>query len=169
MSEWKPIPGFSDYVVSDAGAIMSLRRSPGHSLGKPLPPRIDRHGYIRHCLIGDDGKFHGVRAHVAVLSAFVGPRPDRHDGSHINGKKLDNSLANLCWETSSDNHQRKLAHGTLIHGEKHKCAKLRTEQVKDIRARAARGEKRIDLARQYGVSNTLVCRIVAGKAWMHAA
>lgn len=169
MTEWRAIPGFSDYAISDSGEFRQIKRSVFHPNTSTLMTTIDAKGYKRITLVGDDGRDHRVSPHIAVLEAFVALRPDGHDASHLNGDSLDCRLANLAWETPSQNHQRKLAHGTLIHGEKHKCAKLRTEQVKDIRARAARGEKRIDLARQYGVSNTLVCRIVAGKAWMHAA
>lgn len=166
---WRLIPGFSDYAVSDAGRIMSVRASRGHSAGSVLAITADRYGYLRRSLIGDDDLAHTVSVHLAVLEAFVGPRPKGHDGSHVNGIRTDCRLGNLCWETPRQNHQRKLAHGTLIHSEKHRCAKLKTEQVIDIRARAARGEMKADLARQFGVSKTLVSRIVAGKAWMHAA
>lgn len=164
---WASVPGFSDYVASSLGRIMSIRSSPGHSLGRPLAQRVDPFGYVTHCLIGDDGKGHTVRAHVAVLSAFKGARPPKHDGSHLSGNKLDNRLGNLEWETSSENHQRKLAHGTLIHGEKHKCSKLSADQVRAIRSR--RGERVRDVGAEYGVSGTLVSRIQRGLAWPHVA
>lgn len=107
--------------------------------------------------------------HVLVLEAFVGPRPRGHDASHLNGNKLDNRPENLVWETRSDNIRRKLQHGTLVHGEKHKCSKLKEHEVLDIRLRAAAGERKARLAREYEVSRTLVGFIVSNRAWPHLA
>lgn len=163
MSEWRAILKFPGYEVSSAG---ELRRSGDTSA---LPVRIDGHGYHRRGAFGPDGKYRFLSVHVAVLEAFVGPRPPKHDASHVNGVQIDNRLENLRWETASANHRRKLEHGTLVHGEAHKCSKLKVHQVSDIRRRAASGEPKINMARQYGVSNTLICNIVAGKAWPHLA
>jgi hypothetical protein len=44
-------------------------------------------------------------------------------------------------------------------------AKLTEEDVNAIRS--ARGETQADLAKQFGVSQTLVWRIRAGKCWTH--
>lgn len=52
-----------------------------------------------------------------------------------------------------------------VTGERNPMAKLTTEQVAEIRARRAHGEGNNTLARQYGVSPAMICRIVKGKAW----
>lgn len=157
------------YEVSDLGRVRRTFSSAQYEAFGGLAPPPDRFGYVRANLKGSDGRLRRVSFHVAVLEAFVGPRPAGCDASHLNGDRTDNRLQNLRWETSSENHRRKLEHGTLVHGEAHKCAKLKSEQVADIKKRVADGEKKVSLARQYGVSNTLICNIVKGKAWPHHA
>lgn len=168
-NDWRAIPKFSDYEINPDGVVRRRVAKRGHSVGTVINITPDRKGYPRRALIADDGGYRLLSVHVAVLEAFVGPRPIGHDASHLNGVRSDCRLENLCWETSSANHQRKLQHGTLIHGEQHKCSKLKLEQVQEIRSRAARGDLKADLARHYNVSKTLVGKIVAGTAWMHAA
>lgn len=46
-----------------------------------------------------------------------------------------------------------------------KNAKLTVEQVRDIKRRLARGERRVDIARIYGVSDTTIGWIKRGETW----
>ena len=46
-------------------------------------------------------------------------------------------------------------------------AKLDDEKVKEIRSRAANGEKNIRLAEEFGVTDTLIGKIVKRKVWKH--
>lgn len=169
--QWRDIPGFNGiYQISDNGRIKRAIAcaTGGTYAGRLMNPKIDRFGYYRTCIRSPiTGRAKCVRPHVAVLEAFIGPRPKDYDASHLNGIKTDNRLENLCWETSSENHRRKFSHGTLVHGEKHKCSKLKTEQVIEIRHRVANGERKARVAREYGVSNTLIGYIVSGRAWPH--
>jgi hypothetical protein len=169
MENWRDLPGFDgDYEVSDRGSIRRAKPSPYSSVGKVLKLRLDARGYHRVPIRrGNVSKL--VSPHIAVLEAFVGPRPDKHDASHLNGIRTDNRLENLKWESSSDNHRRKLSHGTLIHGEKHKLAKLTHAAADEIRRRWAAGESGPRLAVEYGVSPATVWRVANGLAWMHAA
>lgn len=167
---WVAIPGFDGaYEVSTDGQI---RRGTdctknGARKGFIKKHRVDHLGYAR-VTCRRNGKSAIVSPHIAVLQAFVGPRPLGHDASHLNGIKLDNRLENLAWETASANHLRKIEHGTIVRGEKHKCSKLTEEQVVEIRQRYVPGVNRyIDIANEYGVSNVLIGKIVNRKAWRH--
>jgi hypothetical protein len=51
-------------------------------------------------------------------------------------------------------------------GEKNGAAKLSREQVDVIRARIARGETNMRIARDYGVTHAMISRIRVGKAWV---
>lgn len=51
------------------------------------------------------------KVHVAVLEAFVGPRPEGMQALHNNGDPSDNTVENLRWGTASDNMKDKSLHG----------------------------------------------------------
>jgi hypothetical protein len=172
MSEqWRDIDGFDGvYQISDTGRVKrTVDGCGGAYAGDIIKGTVDRLGYVRHGLRLPDGRQKVISPHSAVLKAFIGPRPYKFDASHKNGVKTDNRLENLCWESSSDNHRRKLEHGTLVHGEQHKCSKLKVENVVDIRSRIIAGEKKAALAREYQVSATLIGYIEKRRAWPHLA
>lgn len=53
-------------------------------------------------------------------------------------------------------------------GERHKCAKLTAEQVIEIRAIYAKGGlSKVDIAAQFGVHNTTICKIISREKWKH--
>ena len=51
------------------------------------------------------------------------------------------------------------------HGERHHAARLSEDDVRAIRA--ARGRTQSELAEQYGVGQSVISRVLAGKAWSH--
>lgn len=169
---WRQIPGASAYEVSTDGRFR--RATPtkqGLNAGLEMLGTIDPHGYRTiHLANADAGSPRSMRAHIAVLLTFVGPRPSpKHDGSHMNGDQLDNRLENLCWETRQDNIRRKEQHGTLIYGSRHKCAKLKEHQIPVIRKLIAEGRLQFkQIAEQFGVSATIINNIDKGRAWVRA-
>lgn len=52
-------------------------------------------------------------------------------------------------------------------GERHSNAVLTENQVRDIRARRANGERQIDLAAEYGVGETTIWNLVNRRTWKH--
>lgn len=74
-----------------------------------------------------------------------------------------------------DRRPRGVAHGLHIHpesiqrGSDHHHAKLNEEDVRAIRARVAGGEPQRSVARDYGVVETVVSRVVHRKSWRHVA
>lgn len=106
------------YQVSDDGQAKSLERVVVRSSGSPLTvaerimcPQPDYKGYMRLRLsrpgLGVTGKVHRL-----VTLAFVGPCPDGMEVCHNNGRKTDNRLENLRYDTSSASGLDKIRHGT---------------------------------------------------------
>lgn len=156
MSE-REIAGFPKYRVNELGEVFGPR-------GK-LKPQITHKGYLRVCLRNGEVKRYAP-IHTLVLEAFVGPRPDRHQGRHLSGDKTDNSLGNLCWGTGSENYDDKRKHGTDQSGERHGSAKLTWDQVQEIRAARASGPPNTKaLAEKYGVHRTVIQRVSRGMLW----
>ncbi|ATN90865.1 HNH endonuclease [Gordonia phage Lysidious] len=131
MSEqWLPVPGWDGfYEVSDQGRIRSVDRvirrgngSPQHIGPRILAanPRPSGHLCVR---LYRNGRGVGMDVHTAVLTAFVGPRPDGHEACHSNGDATDNRLTNLRWDTRSENNFDRVRHGTHNNSTKTRCAR----------------------------------------------
>jgi len=174
---WKPVVGYEGlYEVSSLGEVRSLDRyvrSRGQGKrfrGGILLKQGLRNKYLRVSLGRGVGIPVGESVHVIVLTAFAGPRPKGHHGSHLNGNNEDNRISNLCWESPSANCLRKKDHGThhTFKGEESNLAKLRTQQVKDIRSLFAEGRlMQVDIAKVYGMSKNCINLIVRNKTWKH--
>lgn len=171
MEHWKPIPSCEGYEASDAGRIRSIDRQFRDSLGRAvsvkgrvLAQTVAPNGYLRF----RTGS--GTRAtHVAVLEAFVGPRPAWSQAAHNDGQKTNCALSNLRWATPMENAADKRLHGTSYRptGESHPGAKLTEAQVRAILLAHHRGEKQRDIAASLGVDYRTVNSIVRGKSWGH--
>mgnify|MGYP000207962994 CR=1 FL=1 len=115
-------------------------------------------GYGR---VGDKG------VHAVVCEHSHGPRPPGMEACHSHtGNKHCINPRHLRWGTRQENAADTIAHGTSTRGVRNPNAKLSDAQVADIRRRyASGGVRQEDLAREVGVSQVQVSRIVRGKLW----
>ena len=163
LESWRPIPGFDGYEVSEFGRIRSWkaigRNHKRRSEPVILKPQImkNRKGYLFHNLYAG-GKYHSVRIADAVLLAFIGPKPYGMNSCHDDGKKENNRLDNLRYDTPINNELDKLRHGTSNRV-------LTVEIVKAIKTRVANGERQKDVCESLGLGSDQVCRVVNGKTW----
>ena len=95
--EWKPIPGFPNYFVSDLGRVLSYAQTKPKFL-KPLASK----GY-RHVAICNNGVIHRVQVHRLVANAFCPKIPGKEYVNHKNGIRSDNRAENLEWVTAKEN------------------------------------------------------------------
>jgi hypothetical protein len=166
--EWREIPAYPGYDVSDHGRVRAWWGR-GGNCGRLMPePRIvdgciNRWNGYRYVLL-----YRRTRAvHRLVLEAFVGPCPPGMLTRHLNNIRLDNRLENLAWGTPQQNMLDKAVHGTMARGEAGGNSVLRDEQVMEIRRRRAAGERGTDLAREFGVDPSTVCQLILRHTWKH--
>lgn len=167
MEQWKPVPGFNGYEVSNLGNVRSNKR------GKPRtlkPGKSGTNGEYRSVYLSRDNKVYPRLIHRLVLEVFVSPCPDGMESRHFNGNASDNRLENLEWATHMDNMQDKVAHGTLnqnrASGNSHASARLNAGQVALIRLEYATGTvTQQQLADAYGTSRANIGLIVNRKNW----
>lgn len=98
--EFKPIPGYSKYLIDSSGRVFSLisgRFLNGH--------RNRQSGYYNYSLINDDGKHRTEGRHRLMGMAFKPPKEDVSGlvVNHENGIKGDDFLDNLTWTTHTGN------------------------------------------------------------------
>ena len=93
MEEWRAVPGHEDrYLVSNEGRVARLMTV------KPPTKR-----YVRINVRDAANKMRTYLAHVWVLEAFVGPRPEGALARHLNDDPTDNRVENLAWGSVADN------------------------------------------------------------------
>lgn len=156
---WKPVFGFEGlYEVSDHGQVRTVKT--GH-MKVPTPHPKD--GRL-NVLLWKGNKCKLMKVHRLVLFAFVGAPPEKHECCHNDGNPKNNHLSNLRWDTAAANQADRVKHGTSNRGERCAAAKLTTEQVIAIRA-----DSRLQriIAAEYGVRESAISRIKAGKRWAH--
>lgn len=116
-------------------------------------------------VVFQNGKARGV--HVLACTAWHGARPSpQHEVAHECRTPLCWAGEHLSWKTHAENEADKVRDGTKISGEDHYAAKLTAAQVREIRARYARGGvTQTALAQEYDVSQSTISLIVLDKAW----
>lgn len=116
MVNWKDIPTFPGYQVSDNGQVRSIERQQvirnrwGHKTtrtlqGRTLSLQRDLNGYMSVQL----GQLSRERVHRLVALAFVAGNTGLHV-NHKNGDRADNRGCNLEWVTVSENHKHAHRH-----------------------------------------------------------
>ena len=172
LPEWRDIPGWEGlYKVSTAGQLLSVERS--HTAknqwgeftrlvkARVLKPYKRPDGYLSVRLRNRDyGE--SLLVHRIVAFAFLATPNTNEEVCHINGVKNDNRVVNLRWDTRSNNHKDKVAHGTSAKGARNPRVKLTEAQVLEIRSSEL---PRRDIAIQFGISTSLVGLIKQRKVW----
>lgn len=178
METWRSVQGFEgQYEVSDMGRVRrcarQLTRSNGHTYRvaeKVLAQVYLPNGYK---LVGLKvaRKTNRTRlVHRLVAAAFVSNPEDLPEVNHRDLNKENNCASNLEWCTGTGNMEHAAKRGRF-HGRTNPNArfKLQPEQVDDILRRLETGEKGVDLAKEFGVSPSLIYMIRSGDAWADPA
>lgn len=107
----------------------------------------------------------GVLTHRLMCEHRHGPPPTpRHEAAHICGKGHLSCVNpnHLAWKTPVENCADRVVHGTHPRGESHPLARLREEDIVNIRA--SRAFQSV-LADRYGVTQSHISAIKMGKMW----
>jgi len=176
---WKPAPGYEQWLeVSDQGNVRTLDYlAPSAREGQPsqlrrgalLKPDLTTNtGYPRIAL-KRQGKTYRINVHRLVALAFVnGHFPDA-TVDHIDGVRTNNDARNLRWLSRSENTKAQNADGRGVgKGERHPSAKLTDEQTRQLFMWRGFGYSFEEIGKMYGVSGSLVHKIITGKRRAHA-
>lgn len=132
-----------------------------------MAPVKNKDGYLVVHLTTDEAD-RAFFVHPLILEAFVGPRPEGMEACHHpDSDPTNNALDNLRWDTSKANKADMEAHGRRAKGSRSGRAKLVEDDVREIRRRAAQGEKAPSIARTYKVDPKAIRLILNGTNWAH--
>jgi len=116
-----------------------------------------------------DGRF-AVVSRLVCEVVHGSPPSSEHQAAHSCGKGHEGCVApqHLSWKMPIDNAADKDMHGTASVGEKNGQARLSEEDVAkivELKGSASQGA----IAERFGVSASLVGRILRGQAWRHVS
>jgi len=165
--QWKEIPGYPTYQVSDHGNARSVKQfaSSGYKI-KNLSIIVDKRGYSR-IPVRKNGKPKLVSLHRVILIAFRGDCPPGHESCHNDGDPTNNFLYNLRWDTLSKNWCDRFQHGTATTGTTNPSAKLTVDEVIEIRKLHKTGHSLSHLSDKYNICRSNVHSIVTNKTWKY--
>lgn len=174
MSEWRTVPDFPGYEVSNAGDVRSITRAVPHQhvtktiFGKPKKPRPQKNGGQLRLTLSHERTCKSVFVHRLVMAAFVGPLPAGKLVRHLNGNPHDNRLENLAYGDAFENAADAIKHGATARGERSRKSTLNDRKIREIRAfaRDPRISQRL-LAEMYGVTPANITCIVLRQTWDH--
>ena len=181
MSERRAVIGFEGlYEVDAEGNVYGLEKDVVRKDGRThrvharqMLKREDPNGYLRVNL-SKGNRVLPCLLHRVIASAFL-PNPDSdvYDCiNHKDGNKKNNSLENLEWCTRTQNmhHAWKNLDMNLPprkRGEDHTISKLTEEKVLRIRDRISRGDRIVDIARDFDVVPGTIDHIKRRHTWKH--
>jgi hypothetical protein len=162
--EWKPIPDFAGYEVSDLGNVRCVEVSKGRKVGRNFKPNTSQAGY-RQVRFRKGGRTHVLTVHRLVVFVFRGPCPDGMQVRHLDGDKDNNALANLVYGTPKENGEDRVRHGTSLRGQKNPKNVITEAQALQCMGLLDAGQKPLQVARVLGVSPHITRRIARGEQW----
>lgn len=167
----RPIPGFYGYGVTPDGRVWSQKRGGWSVVAQSaVSHKPGAQGYLK-VGISDGHKRRYPLVHTLVASVFLGPKPDGMQVNHKDGNTHNNSYVNLEYTSQEANIRHAFRHGLNVHkrGSEHPMAKLDEDQVRAIRADAAKGASIADLARSHHVTCRCISQVITRETWRHVA
>lgn len=173
MRAWRVIPSHPKYEVSRDGRVRRRAAGRGARPGHVLSLQEHKSGYLYAHLWGQS-KRAACRVHRLVAEAWIGPIPEGHEINHLDGDRANNHADNLEIVTTSENVRHSyavLGRDPAVYGERHPNAKLTARDVRRMRRMwpdwRRQGLTQAELGEVFGVSDSVVSRIVNGAAWRH--
>lgn len=162
MEIWKDIDGYEGYYqISNFGNIKSLKRkvnTRGNGFRqlneKVIRPLMTSSGYL-NVIASREQKRQTFIIHHLVAQYFLGNKPEKCVIDHIDGNKLNNHVSNLKYVSPAENSRKRYD------------AKLTLEKAIEIR-RLCKTQSQNEIAKIYGITQTMVSRIYRNKAWVNA-
>lgn len=157
-----PVDGYEDYFISNKGNVLSLK----HGKVKQLKPQ--KCTYYQLAFYVDNiqkTKF----IHKMIAEKFI-PNPlKKPQVNHIDGNKYNNDISNLEWVTAKENIQHAVRTGLINFpiNDRHHASKLNITKVKKIKQLLRDGRSQREIAKQFKISQPVVCHINKGTTWTH--
>lgn len=154
MEEFREIPGFENYKVSNLGRIYSTKRRTCLKVKK-----LGNNGYYQVRLY-KDGEYRYKNLHRLIAETFIPNPKNLRTVNHINGNKLDNRVSNLEWADDCTQQH----HACLLGLKKTTQHILTEEEILDVYKRYFENHESMgSIARLYGTRKQQIAKLVKGQ------
>jgi hypothetical protein len=150
LEQWKTIPKYNDYEVSNLGRVRSKERKilvklKNSEYLKTVRERLLKpvNGQGNYLYVNLYPNPKCIKIQYLVLWAFVGERPKGRVVRHLNGDPKDNSLSNLAYGTQSENRLDAEKH------DKHRIKKAIKEAVRNASGTLQEISDRFKISKTY--------------------
>lgn len=166
--EWRMIPEWPEYEVSEDGDVRRVLASRGAQVGHILKPWLNKKtGYLMVALWRRNRGWK-ITVHRLVAITFLGRPPTPIDEvAHNDGNRRNNHCTNLRWATPADNQADRLIHGTDNRGVMNGQARLDEISVFAIRKMVTMQLPHTFIAAGHGIRRQTVGDIASGRRWGH--
>lgn len=166
------IPGLPGYYVTKSGKVYSRRTTRGYSdTFHPLKPyiqrrkRYDNSSYTLTVTVRINKR--PWKVHRLVALAYMPNPENKPQVCHKDNNRLNNHVSNLYWGTNKENHEQMARDGRSrknrrqysCQGENNPASKLNNIQRRAIIRKYQEGSSSRTLAKEYGVTHTLILGI----------
>lgn len=178
MKVFKPIPGFSNYLVSDSGVVVTRARRIRYvhavtgkehfRITKERPIKIYStiQGYY-FCQLYRNKQSFNKTIHRLVANAFLPYESGKPWINHKDGNKKNNHVSNLERCTRMQNVQHAMKNGLIATGERVGTSKLTTCSVLEIKKLLTNGVSHSEIANKFNVCKSTITLINTGETWKH--
>ena len=165
MIEWREIPGYPEYKISDAGQVRRAIASQSTQEGKILKPYKIKSGYL-YVNLSQNSRSKPYSVHRLVVLAFIGESPsDEHQIVHNDGNFENNHVSNLKWAPWEEIQRLRYLRSVDSQDENHHKVRLTDSDVYEIRDMVMDGCTQKYVAEKYSVSSSTVNDIIKGRSW----
>jgi len=165
VEEWRGVPNYSGYEVSNLGRVRSWRHKNGLRKRPWIFKQYKGPLYWQVSLSNGNGLWSSKCVHSLVLTAFKGPRPFGLEACHNDGNGHNNNITNLRWDTRSNNIKDTIKHGTWKKITNHRH-KIQYGDIPGIKGLFSQGLTKAEIGRRYGVSGQTIREVVEGRHFM---
>lgn len=165
IEEWRAIPGWPEYSVSNKGQVRRESAAFGTRKGYVLKPMAMANGYTKVAL-SRGGRRREYTVHRLVASAFIDD-PTGMDVCHNDGDRTNNAVGNLRIDTRKGNMADQVRHGTRLRGESVKSNKHPEETMRALLTRIRAGERVCDLSAETLIPRRTLYALAKRRIWGH--
>lgn len=167
---FKKIQGYPGYKISSCGKIYSIFRKDSVGRNNSKSERFLKYSIVRQYYyvgLSNGVTRKMVRVHRIVAKTFLPNPKNLPQVNHKNGNKLDNRIENLEWVSAKENVKHAHATGLKTPHVGVSLAGLLPKDVLKIRKKYLAGMSQGNIAKEFGISQTGVWKIVNRMVWKH--